>query len=90
MEFINGDGKAFSTGLWPAAAAGSKEDPCVLKSSLQWGDHCSDNTEVLSVIVSKGLEVEVMLEALQMRMLPSGKLVPVASKSGFHGHQARA
>lgn len=71
---------------------GLKEGPCVLRSSLQCGDQWRDRTEVSRGIVRRGEgDVEkVGEEALQTRMLPSGKTLPVARRSGFQGHQAKA
>jgi hypothetical protein len=70
---------------------GSKEGPCVLRSSLQCGDQWRDRTEVLRGRVSRGEGDDfVDEEELQTRIVPSGKMLPVASRSGFQGHQAKA
>jgi hypothetical protein len=70
---------------------GSKEGPCVLRSSLQCGDQWRDKTEVLRGRVSKGEGDDLVdEEELQTRIVPSGKTLPVARRSGFQGHQAKA
>lgn len=69
-----------------------KDEPWVLRSSLQCGDQWRDRTDVSSEMVcmgSKGGEGNGV-DVLQMRIFPSGKVLPVASRSGFQGHHAKA
>ena len=67
------------------------EEPCVLKSSLQCGDQWTELTEVLRGIVCRGSELRPDNEdVLHILILPSGELLPVASRSGFQGHHAIA
>ena len=67
------------------------ESPWVLTSSLQWGDQCSEVIAVRMGIVCAG-EVDLLIvsNVFQTRILPSGERVPVAKSSGFHGHHASA
>lgn len=68
-----------------------KEIPCVLRSSLQCVDQWRDRTEVSRGRVRKGEGGNnVEEEQLQTRIFPSGKILPVARRSGFQGHQAKA
>ena len=72
------------------AERGSHELPWVLSSSLQCGDQIRDVTEVFIVIVCRGDEVVEVDLTLHMRIFPSGKVEPDASKSGCQGHHPRA
>ena len=52
MELHNG-ASGRGTG-WVEDARGSQEEPCVLNNSLQWGDQCSEVTEVCKGMVCSG------------------------------------
>ena len=45
---------------------------------------------MLSGMMCVGGAVPIVLLMFQTLTFPSGYIVPVASSSGFHGHQARA
>lgn len=99
MEFMRGVATGFSGGrgvggpdveVRVGRAGGSNDEPCVLRSSLQWGDQCSESTDVFKGMVSSGVGDDDGCDALQMRILPSGYMLPVARRSGFHGHHASA
>jgi hypothetical protein len=69
----------------------TNEEPCVLRSSLQCGDQWRELTDVLREIVCEGSGLWFVIEdVLQILIFPSGKLLPVASRSGFQGHHAIA
>lgn len=78
--------------LWRRGiAGGKKDDPCVLSSSLQCGDQWREYTELFSGMVWMGVGERVEIDVkLQICILPSGAVDPVARRSGFHGHQAIA
>lgn len=87
MELARGE----STGLSrPVGKASDQVEPCVLRSSWQCGDQWREVTEVFRAMVWIGEGGEMVEVALQMRIMPSGKMLPVASRSGFHGHHAKA
>lgn len=84
------DGSTFSSDR-PGidAERGCHDVPCVLSSSLQFGDQMSDVTDVFSERVCIGMVVDVEF-TFQIRTLPSGYVDPVARRLVFHGHHASA
>ena len=71
--------------------SGVNDWPCVLRSSLQCGDHWRENMEVFSGMVCMGVgESNEMDVVFQIHIVPPGPVVSVARSSGFHGHQAIA
>ena len=73
-----------------APPRGSHDMPWVERISLQCGDQRREVTEVLSGMMCVGGAVPMVLLMFHMRTFPSGYIVPVASRSGFHGHHANA
>ena len=94
MLFINGDfvdlGRDEAPRLWiPDCKTGVNDEPWVLSSSLQCGDQCKDVTEVFRGIVccGDGTDGDEMEDVFQIRIFPSGAVLPVARRSCCQGHQ---
>lgn len=89
IELASGEtaatGRPFAIGL-----SGCHDVPCVLNSSLQWGDQCNEVMAVLNEMTFCGTGIEDVDFTLKIRILPSGKTEPVASRSGCQGHHANA
>lgn len=91
MECVRGDltciGRAF---VGSAGLSGFHAWPCVLRISLQCGDQCREVMEALRGRMCRGCGIGELDLTLNTRILPSGYVEPVASRSGCHGHHANA
>jgi hypothetical protein len=90
IEFVSGLDTPTGRPLDVRGLLGSHDVPCVLNSSLQWGDHCSEVIAVCSGTTCNGCGIADVVFTVNTRILPSGNVEPVASRSGCQGHHESA